>query len=68
MLKPVVENVDGGAQARFGERARCIAIGADHHGDALSDEGSRQHQRLIAGGVDAGEHMASIRDDPQARA
>ena len=31
MLKPVVEQVDGGAELRFGEAARQIPIGADQH-------------------------------------
>ena len=47
VLKPIVEQVDGGAEPALGEPAGQIAIGADQHRHA--GQRARQHQRLVAG-------------------
>ena len=59
MLKPVVQQVDGRAKPAFGEPARQIAVGADQHADAGQRAG--EHQRLVAGRVEIGQHDASRR-------
>src|SRR5712671_406293 len=64
MLKTVVEEMNRGAEAPFGEAAGEIAIGADQHRDA--GERARQHQRLIARFVEAGDDVRAIRHDRHA--
>ena len=64
MLEAIVEDVDRRAELAFGERAGQIAIGADHHDDA--GHGAREHQRLVAGRVEAGADARAVRDDRDA--
>ena len=64
MLKPVVEQMDRGAEPALGERARQIAIGADEHGDA--GKRAREHQRLVAGRVEIGDDARAVGDDRDA--
>ena len=58
MLKPIVEDVNGRAQTAFGQAAGQKAIGAD--GDDDAGDGARQHQRLVAGRIDAGQHARPV--------
>ena len=64
MLKAVVEQVDGGAETALGEAARQIAVGADEHRHA--GQRAREHQRLVAGRVEAGEDARAVGDDGDA--
>ena len=58
VLKPVVEQVDARAELLFGEPTRQVTVGADEHGHA--GQRAREHQRLVARRLDAGEDRRSI--------
>jgi hypothetical protein len=61
MLKPVVEDMHGDPERAFGDDARQMAIFAD------TDDRLRQltgeHQRLITGAIDIGEHRVTVGHD-----
>ena len=63
VLKAVVQDVDRGVELRFREAAARVPIRADDDAHALRDKRSREHQRLVARGVDRGDHLASVRHD-----
>ena len=59
MLKAIVQQVDGRAEPALREPARQIAIGADQHADAGQRAG--EHQRLVAGLIEIGQHAGRRR-------
>src|SRR5215510_8946947 len=66
MLKPVVEDVDGRAEPVFRHHARHVPIGAHDDHDAFLLKRAGEHERLVAGVVDAGKHSRAVRHNRRA--
>lgn len=61
MLKAVVEQMHGGAEMTFGERAGDRALIAHEYDGAGSR--ARQHQRLVAAAIQIREQVAAVAHD-----
>ena len=64
MLKTIIQNVDGGAEALLGKRSGQVAVLADEHARARQLPG--EHQRLIAGARQIGAYALRIAHDDNA--
>ena len=64
VLKPIVQEMDGDAELAFGEDAGEVAVGANQDGNTR--KGARQHQRLVARGIEIGVHRRAVRHDRDA--
>jgi hypothetical protein len=64
VLKPIVEEMDGDTELAFGEDAGEVTVGANQDGNTR--KGARQHQRLVASGIEIGVHRRAVRHDRDA--
>jgi hypothetical protein len=64
VLKPIIHDMNRGAETTFGEQAAKVAILADAHDRGL--QRTCQHERLVAGTIEIGQQANAIRHDDDA--